>query len=480
MELASFDDRYTMRHTRVFAHAIEDVFGAVTRTEEMNLWMMPFCEVEARLGGECAFTWGGAWRKPRERRGEIGTVTAFEPPTLVEYTLPTSVLRFELHALGSSETRLVFIHHMKAQGLPALTMWHPNVVTAFDFMLNDLGALLADTLDRKDAAAQMRAAREGRLEAFLVDPERAPRHIPEEVRRQSSVVTARYALHIAEHCPPDESEGSMERDLGPFTQAVAAVADEEVAAWAEVSGGYGPLLDLMFKELRQRLTPTTTCALGFNLGPGLEWVFAIDPPDVALTRRPTTNVKATVVGPPAGMARVLATGLGWDALDGAGCAIKGPRKTVADFWAMVPVPDAVQSNRDRDILHRAVAGRTDKQIAAFAAGLGGYERLLAMVFNVIAGRLEGSGDRTVAFDFGDGLGFVVSVAGGKPQVTQRAAKRREAIWRSSPADFLRVIMQDLDADEATRAGRLSIVGDLSEVRWLFPQLSGGERQPAIK
>src|SRR5688572_7289593 len=118
MDLASFDDRHTMRHTRVFAHPIKDVFDAVTRTEEMNLWMMPFCEVDPRLGGECAFTWGGAWRKPREKRGEIGTVTAFEPPTLVEYTLPTSVLRFELEALDFGETRLVFVHRQLAEGLP--------------------------------------------------------------------------------------------------------------------------------------------------------------------------------------------------------------------------------------------------------------------------------------------------------------------------------------------------------------------------
>lgn len=52
------------------------------------------------------------------------------------------------------------------------------------------------------------------------------------------------------------------------------------------------------------------------------------------------------------------------------------------------------------------------------------------------------------------------------------------IWRSTPADFLRIILQDLDADEAARAGRLSIVGDVGEVRGLFPQLNAEEPEPA--
>jgi hypothetical protein len=350
-------------------------------------------------------------------------------------------------------------------------MWHPNVVTAFDFMLSDLAALLEGTLDLIDAKAQMRAAREGRLEAFLVDPARAPRHIPEEVRIDSRDVTSRYALHIAEHCPPDESDDSPERDIGPLTQSVAAASDEEVATWAAAAGSYGPLLNVMFEELAQRLSPTTACSLGFNLGPGLEWVFDIDPPDVTLRRRPTSDVRSVVSGTAAGIARVLASGFTQKALDDAGCTIKGGKKSIVDFWGMTPKTAEAQSNRDRDVLKRAVTGKTDKQIAAFAKGLGGYEQLLTMVFNVIAARLDGSVDRNVAFDLGDGLAFVVRVTDGKAEASHRAAKRATATWRSTPADFLRLIMGDLDADEAARTRRLVIDGDVSEVRGIFPQLS---------
>ena len=81
-DLASFEDRYTMRHVREYPHPIESVFEAITNTDEINRWLLPIAVVEPRVGGRCAFSWGG----PRGAAME-GTVTEFDPPTLVHYDL---------------------------------------------------------------------------------------------------------------------------------------------------------------------------------------------------------------------------------------------------------------------------------------------------------------------------------------------------------------------------------------------------------
>src|SRR4051794_23266939 len=100
-----------MRHTRVYAHPIEAVFDAVTTTDELNLWMLPICEVERRRGGACSFTWGG----PRGQE-MVGEVTEYEPPTLVHYKLDGSYISFELRAIDEDNTELVLRHQILRPG----------------------------------------------------------------------------------------------------------------------------------------------------------------------------------------------------------------------------------------------------------------------------------------------------------------------------------------------------------------------------
>jgi uncharacterized protein YndB with AHSA1/START domain len=57
-ELATFDDRLTMRHTRVFPHPIELVWEAVSEGQHLETWLLPVSRVEPRLGGAFVLTWG--------------------------------------------------------------------------------------------------------------------------------------------------------------------------------------------------------------------------------------------------------------------------------------------------------------------------------------------------------------------------------------------------------------------------------------
>lgn len=143
--LATFDHRYAMRHVRTYPHPIERVFQAVSTAAELDIWALPFCEVDARLGGAWSMTFGNA-------RGEgavTGTIIAFDPPRLIDY----GGMRFELEPVQGG-TRLTFIHsfaptfvHPDGAGegtsggdSPAPgTPWRPGFVAGWHEMMDDLG-----------------------------------------------------------------------------------------------------------------------------------------------------------------------------------------------------------------------------------------------------------------------------------------------------------------------------------------------------
>lgn len=189
--LATFEDRYTMRHTRIYPHAIADVFDAVTRTDELNLWMLPICEVEPRPGGRCSFTWGGP-------RGEemVGVVSEFERPTLVHYGLDGSFIRFELTAIDDSTTELVLRHQIHRPGATTLDLWPPDVVQGFHVFADRLGEVLDGTRDLDEAKAQLAAAEAG-------DGGRYHLSLPPEIRDTSTALIARYRAHILSACPAE-------------------------------------------------------------------------------------------------------------------------------------------------------------------------------------------------------------------------------------------------------------------------------------
>lgn len=187
--LATFDDRFTMRHVRVYSHPINDVFEAITITDDLNAWMLPICEVERRVGGRCAFTWGG----PRGTE-MLGTVTVFEPPRTVHYQLEDSFLRFELTAANEDTTELVLLHRIVRLQAETLELWPPDVAQGFHVFADRLGELLDGVRDLAQARGMLDAAERGIIASFLAS-------LPVEDRERSEQLVSRYREHILERCP---------------------------------------------------------------------------------------------------------------------------------------------------------------------------------------------------------------------------------------------------------------------------------------
>ena len=192
--LAKFVDRLTMVYERHYPHDIELVWEAVSTAEHLDVWMLPESRVERRLGGACAFGWGSSADEPGSTRG---TITAFEPPTTIEYTFDDgwSHMRFDL-APADPGTLLHFTLRFAPPpedaadeepwtggDLPAGrgTPWRPGFVAGYHEFLEDLGAYLAGTWGAPDRAAYLSG-----------DPAHQRRH-EEWVER--------YREHIRNHCP---------------------------------------------------------------------------------------------------------------------------------------------------------------------------------------------------------------------------------------------------------------------------------------
>lgn len=158
--LATFDDKDTMRYERTYPHPIERVWEAVTTTEHLEAWLLPASQVERRLGGRCAFSWGSPVGEAVE-----DTVTIFDPPLVVRYgSGETGFIEFDLEELDANTTRLTFIHHIApGQGLEPSdwpggdqpggpdSPWKPGFVAGFHGFLDQLGLYLDGEWTRERA-----------------------------------------------------------------------------------------------------------------------------------------------------------------------------------------------------------------------------------------------------------------------------------------------------------------------------------------
>lgn len=135
-------------------------------------------------------------------------------------------------------------------------------------------------------------------------------------------------------------------------------------------------------------------------------------------------------------------------------------------------PDALgDPHAGARFLRAAVIGASDEEITEWAQHFGGFRVLLGVVFDALASRVRpGSSDVNVAFIHGDNTGFVFRIVDGKGKVSKRVAKNAPAIFRSSPVDFLRLIVGDLDYEEALASGQIVIDGDESRVKNLLSRV----------
>jgi uncharacterized protein YndB with AHSA1/START domain len=205
--LATFDDRYTMRHVRILPHPIERVWESVTNAEQINVWLMPVTEIEPRLGGRCRFSWGG----PASSADEW-TVLAYEPPRRVRYGHAKSAIEFLLEPDGDG-TRVTFLnlfsteHGMEAMasepggGLPAGddTPWRPGAVAGFHLAFDDLVRFLARDWSAEriaeDSARRVDLANAGAKEHFEEEGDAGPWHDLVEI----------YEKVLRETCPKGRS-----------------------------------------------------------------------------------------------------------------------------------------------------------------------------------------------------------------------------------------------------------------------------------
>lgn len=210
-DLASFDDRLTLRFVRTYPHGIEAVWDAVSTGEQLDVWLLPASQVERRQGGRCSFSWGAP-----ATNAVHGTVSVFEAPHRVRYQWPDGgYLQFNLEELDRDTTRLTFLYHTAPganldpddgthagmdQPAGPDSPWRPGVVGGFHGFLDQLDLFLSVQWTRVQAQHAIQTVYAGRslAEAWAENPGcRAPANDPTEHQR----LTELYRSHIKEHCP---------------------------------------------------------------------------------------------------------------------------------------------------------------------------------------------------------------------------------------------------------------------------------------
>jgi len=229
-DLATFDDRWAMRHVRVLPFLIERVWRAATTEDELNAWFLPIARVEPRLGGRASFTWGQPERKPRvgEEDSPSGKVAIFEPPRVIRFQGPEDdgkppgegYLQFELDPIPEG-TRFAFIQrfapefrqdqtkfdpNMKDSALPAGpdTPWRPGFVAGFHCMFDDLGTFLTEGWSGeriREESTQRVDIVNGKVDGSL---DSSKVKVMDE--RWEELVEIYYE-YVRDNCPPDNRAG---------------------------------------------------------------------------------------------------------------------------------------------------------------------------------------------------------------------------------------------------------------------------------
>jgi uncharacterized protein YndB with AHSA1/START domain len=180
--LARFVDRHTLTYERRYPHPIERVWDAVSKGENLNVWLFPVTRVEQRAGGRATFTWGG----PEEDGVEVYEVKEFDPPTRITFAAEgmPAWMRFDLTADGPDATLLSFTLHWPApEDVPS--PWAPEHLSGFHGMLENLAGHLDGTWTATDMDALIKQLTSGQ------PPE--PSHVE---------LIESYRAHIAATRPP--------------------------------------------------------------------------------------------------------------------------------------------------------------------------------------------------------------------------------------------------------------------------------------
>jgi uncharacterized protein YndB with AHSA1/START domain len=111
-------DAYCVRFERILEHPVKNVWEAITRPEQMSLWLAP-TEIDLKVGGEV---------KVNTKGGQMGgKIIRLEKNALLEYSWNNgSIVRWELFTEGEGRCRLLFTHSLLnvSQLKGAATGWH--------------------------------------------------------------------------------------------------------------------------------------------------------------------------------------------------------------------------------------------------------------------------------------------------------------------------------------------------------------------
>jgi uncharacterized protein YndB with AHSA1/START domain len=217
--MARFEDRWTVSYVRMLPASVARVWEAVTHADQLNLWFIPVVTLEARPGGRCSFSWGGA-----ESEAEPWTVTRFESPgragsagaavfELAAEPDRFQYLRFELYPHDAA-TRLTFTNRfdceMREDDL-ALAKAHPDnkllalpagpdtpiragILEGYHLMMDGLAPFLARSWAPGELAAESAAV------VARVNAEQRVRF--EGADQPPSPLAERYYDWIRDCCPP--------------------------------------------------------------------------------------------------------------------------------------------------------------------------------------------------------------------------------------------------------------------------------------
>lgn len=82
-----------------------------------------------------------------------------------------------------------------------------------------------------------------------------------------------------------------------------------------------------------------------------------------------------------------------------------------------------------------------------------------------------AGDFEIAMDLGEGMPWTFRSSNGKSSFQYRVKKSARSVLQASPADFMRLVFQDLDPEAACGSGRVQVQGDIEQVIRLFHSLA---------
>lgn len=118
----------------------------------------------------------------------------------------------------------------------------------------------------------------------------------------------------------------------------------------------------------------------------------------------------------------------------------------------------------------ATLGKSDQEIVDFARSHGGFASMCRLIIMWLRAFVD-TGDFELAMALGDGGDWTVRNSQGKYSFQYRVKKSAKAVMHASPADFMRMVFQDLDPETAITSGRIEVERDVDQVIKMFRSLA---------